>query len=242
MAMARGKSAAKAGTRKNGTQQDKVKSLTAQAYDLLRAEIITCRLQPGAEVGEQELAERLAMSKTPVREALARLTLEGLVEAFPRRGYRVTTVTVKSINDVFTVRKALEGVAGELAAARLTAGELERIEALSNAQYVPDEEPTIAAFIKANNDFHAAIAEGARVPRLATLIGSYLEESTRLFHMGATIRDVNPETAADHARIVAGLRARDGDATREAIVQHTDNTRKGLLRALIADDESPLVL
>jgi DNA-binding GntR family transcriptional regulator len=71
----------KAATKRNGKQQ----SLTDQAYSGLRKEIITCRLRPGTEVGEQELALRLNMSKTPVRESLVRLTLEGLVESFPRR-------------------------------------------------------------------------------------------------------------------------------------------------------------
>ncbi|WP_176083726.1 GntR family transcriptional regulator [Martelella sp. HB161492] len=240
--MPRGKSDSKTTARRNGAQTDKAKSLTDQAYDRLRHEIITCKLQPGTDLGEQELAEKLAMSKTPVREALARLTLEGLVEAFPRRGYRITPVTVKSVNDVFTVRKALEGVACELAADRLTDAEIDRIEALSNATYVPGEEPTIEAFIKTNNDFHAAIAEGARVPRLVTLISSYLEESTRLFYMGAAMRDVNPETSTDHALIVAALRRHDSDAAREAIIQHTENTRRGLLTALISDSESLLVL
>ena len=83
-------------------------SLTDRAYAHLREEIITCTLRPGTDIGEHELAARLSMSKTPVREALARLTLERLVEAFPRRGYRVTPVTFKDINDIFTVRKALE--------------------------------------------------------------------------------------------------------------------------------------
>ncbi|MBB4122584.1 GntR family transcriptional regulator [Martelella radicis] len=240
--MSRGNSGARTAARKSDNHSEKSKSLTDRAYDQLRQEIITCKLPPGTDLGEQELAEKLDMSKTPVREALARLTLEGLVEAFPRRGYRITAVTVKSVNDVFTVRKAIEGVAGELAAERLSAEELDHVEALSNARYVPGEQPTIEAFIKQNNDFHVAIAEGAQVPRLTMLIRSYLEESTRLFHMGAAVRDVNPETTTDHARIVAALRRRDGDAAREAIIQHTENTRLGLLKSLISDRNSLLVL
>ena len=227
---------------KAAAEGSKALSLTDRAYMRLREEIITCALRPGTDIGEQELAARLSMSKTPVREALARLTLEGLVEAFPRRGYRVTPVTVKDITDIFTVRKALEGVAAELAAQRMTDAELDDLEALSHETYGQDRNLPVLDFVAANNRFHAGIARGARVPRLHALITGYLEECTRLFHMGATIRDVTPETEEDHKRIVAALRARDGAAAREAIGLHTENTRRGLLSALIADEDSPLEL
>ncbi|WP_319483075.1 GntR family transcriptional regulator [uncultured Cohaesibacter sp.] len=242
--MARAKSAAadSSDNKRASQRNEKAKSLADQAYCQLREDIITCKLHPGNDLSEQDLAESLKMSKTPVREALARLALEGLVEVFPRRGYRVTPVTVKSVNDVFTVRKALEGVACELAAVRMDGSEIDQVEELSQARYIPGEEPTVASFIKANNAFHSAIAEASRVPRLKQLIDSYLEESTRLFHMGAAVRDVNPETIKDHARIVTALRAHDPDAAREAIHEHTENTRHGLLTALISDRESLLVL
>lgn len=220
----------------------KPKSLTDRAYTQLRAEIITCTLRPGAEVGEQECAARLKMSKTPVREALARLTLEGLVEAFPRRGYRVTPVTVKNTNDIFTVRKALESVAAELAAMRMSDEELDALEHLCQQTYGQDKSLPVLEFVAANNRFHAAIVEGAKVPRLHALISGYLEECTRLFHMGATIRDVTPETEDDHTRILRALRQRDPAAARAAIHVHTENTRRGLLSALISDDFSPLEL
>ena len=164
----------KAATKRNGKQQ----SLTDQAYSGLRKEIITCRLRPGTEVGEQELASRLNMSKTPVRESLVRLTLEGLVEAFPRRGYRITPVTIKDITDIFTVRKALESVAAELAAVRMSKKELDALKALADQTYVQDSSLPVLEFVSANNIFHATIAEGARVPRLHALITGYLEQCT----------------------------------------------------------------
>lgn len=216
------------------------RSLADQAYDRLREEIITCILRPGTEIGEQELATRLQMSKTPVREALARLTQEGMVEAFPRRGYRVTPVMVKDIADIFVVRKALEAAAAELAATRLSDAELDALEVLSCESFGQGGMIPILDFILANNRFHSAIAEGSRVPRLHALITSYLEQCTRLFHMGATSRDLLPETRMDYTRIVEALRARDPVAARQAVCLHVENTRRGLLEALISDEASPL--
>lgn len=220
----------------------KPKSLGEQAHDRLRQEIIGCVLSPGADINEQELSLRLGMSKTPVREALARLVVEGLVEAFPRRGYRVTPVTVQDVTNLFTLRKGLEGVAAELAAVRMTDVELDELEEVAGARYTLGETVTIDAFIEANNAFHGAIALGARVPRLHGLIVGYLEESARLLHMGAVMRDVNPETIEDHNRIVLALRGRDPAAARQAIVEHTENTRMGLLSSLISDRNSTLEL
>jgi DNA-binding GntR family transcriptional regulator len=228
----------KAATKRN----EKQKSLTDQAYSGLRKEIITCGLRPGTEVGEQELASRLNMSKTPVRESLVRLTLEGLVEVFPRRGYRIKPVTIKDITDIFTVRKALESVAAELAAVRMSKEELDVLKTLADQTYVQDSSLPVLEFVSANNIFHAAIAEGARVPRLHALIIGYLEQCTRLFHMGATIRDVTSETQEDHTRIIDTLCNRDPAAASEAISLHIENTRRGLLSALISDETSPLEL
>ena len=228
----------KAATKRNGKQQ----SLTDRAYLGLRKEIITCKLRPGTEVGEQELASRLSMSKTPVRESLVRLTLEGLVEAFPRRGYRITPVTIKDINDVFTVRKALGSVAAELAAVRMSKEELDALKVLADQTYIRKSSLPVQEFVSANNIFHATIAEGARLPRLHALITGYLEQCTRLFHMGATIRDVTSETQVDHTRIIDALCSRDPAAAREAIALHIENTRRGLLSALISNEASLLEL
>jgi DNA-binding GntR family transcriptional regulator len=221
---------------------ERPKSLAERAYDILRRDIINCTLKPGTQMNEQSLSAKLEMSKTPVREALGRLILDGLVEGFPRRGYRVTPVRVKDVTDLFTIRKALEGSAAELAALRMSDAELDELEKTAGARYTLGQEATIDSFVEANNRFHGAIAKGAQVPRLHAMIMSYLEESTRLFHMGATVRDVNPETVEDHERILIALRAHDGAAARDAMVQHSENTRKGLLSALITNEASALEL
>ena len=224
------------------TTPKRAKSLTEQAYAILRERIISGDLVPGAEVSEPELAEQLQMSKTPVREALARLCVEGFMEAYPRRGYRVTPVTVKDMNDLFSVRGVLEGTAAALAAENLTPEEMDQLDELADASYVMGEEVSTRTFVSRNEQFHSMIAQGSRNPRLHSLVMSHLEECARLFHMGTRIRDINPETNDDHHRILAHLRARDAEKARQAIMEHNENTRKGLLAALIANTRSGLTL
>ncbi len=224
----------------NSPAGKRAKSLTEQAYAILRQRIMTGEMPPGAEVSEPELAEQLAVSKTPVREALTRLTIDGFVEAFPRRGYRVTPLTVTHMNELFAVRAMLEGTAAALAAQTMTDDELDALDRLANASYVVGETVSVHAFVKANEDFHAAIAHASRNSRLASLVVSHLEECARLFHMGARVRDVNPETNDDHRRIVDVLRRRDPDNARTVMVDHNENTRRGLLTALVSEDNGKL--
>jgi DNA-binding GntR family transcriptional regulator len=218
------------------------KSLTEQAYSVLRERVITGELAPGADVSEPELAEQLQMSKTPVREALARLCVEGLMEAFPRRGYRVTPVTLKDMNDLFEIRGALEGTAAVLAAQNLTVEELETLERLADATYTVGENVSTTTFVASNETFHSAIAQGSGNARLHALVMRHLEECARLFYMGTRFRDINPETTNDHHRIVAFLRQRDGEKARLAMMEHNENTRKGLLAAMVASPKPGISL
>jgi DNA-binding GntR family transcriptional regulator len=205
--------------------------LAHQAYAEIRNQIITCALRPGTEVSEKMFADTLSMSKTPVREALARLSLEGFMETMPRRGYRVTHISVDTINELFAVREILEAAAGEIAARRRTAADLETLEALAAATLSCERD--LAAFIEANSRFHMGIAAISGVRRLEGLLATHLQEATRLFYMGAHNRNLSGETQADHTAILDSLRAGDPAGTRRAIMAHNEHTRRGLLLALI---------
>ncbi|WP_175860327.1 GntR family transcriptional regulator [Burkholderia cepacia] len=217
-------------------------SLTEQAYAIVREKIITGELPPGSDISEPELAEQLQMSKTPVREALGRLCVEGLMEAFPRRGYRITPVTMKDISDLFAVRATLEGMAAALAASNLSDDELDMLDRLADASYVVGEGTSTKSFVASNEKFHLAIAQGSRNPRLVSLVMSHLEECDRLHYIGARSRDINPETNTDHHEIVAALRRRDAVEARRAVVEHIENTRRGLLESFIASSHGAVTL
>lgn len=208
-------------------------SLMDRAYAILRREIITCQLPPGSEISELEIADRLGMSKTPVREALGRLDIEGFVETFPRRGYRIKPITLRDINDLFAVRSVLEQSAATLAARSMSDLQLDHLSALAAASYRLEEHHSLDHFVETNRLFHEAIAEGSGNPRLAALVMAHIEESERFFYIGARSRDVNVETNRDHAGIVQVLRKRDGPAAGHIMGQHIDNTHKGLATSLL---------
>ncbi|NPD68657.1 GntR family transcriptional regulator (plasmid) [Lichenicola cladoniae] len=215
------------------TAQDREPSLTEQAYAILRKEIITCELPPGAEVSELELADRFGMSKTPVREALGRLDLEGFVDTFPRRGYRITPVTISDINNLFAIRALLEPAAAALAAQAMSPGALDALDKVAGASYTVGKSRTLDHFVQSNRLFHSAIAEGSGNRRLQSLIMAHLEESERFFYIGARTRDVNVETNRDHSTIVTVLRHRDAKEAASIMAEHIETTRIGLTQSIL---------
>jgi DNA-binding GntR family transcriptional regulator len=210
----------------------KPSSLTEHVYGLLRTEILTCELEPGREISEAELAERFAVSKTPVREALATLRSEGFVRSFPRRGYQVVPITFGDMNELFEVRTILEAGAAELACERITAAELDHLNKLADVVYNRSEQPSLKRFIDANRDFHGAISQASGNERLHQQLVRTLDELERFFYLGARLRDINSETRQDHHKIVEVLRSRDREAARAIMVRHNEDTRLGLVQSI----------
>jgi DNA-binding GntR family transcriptional regulator len=219
-------------------------SLTERAYQALRRDILTCALEPGSEVSEADLADRLAVSKTPVREALGRLRLEGFVKTFPRRGYQIVPLTISDMDELFDVRSIVEGGCGALACERIAAEDLDRLAGLADASYDRSTSADLDRFISANRDFHMAIAVAAGNRRLQELVFKLLDELERFFYIGARKRDINTEVHSDHNRIVEVLRRREPEAARRIMVEHNEATRRGLVDVLTAGrhERSALVI
>ena len=112
---------------------DSYQPLREVVCETLREAIISGVLRPGERLMEIQLAEELGVSRTPVREAIRKLELEGFVIMIPRRGTYVADLSIKDINEVFEVRSALDSLANGLAAERITEEELEQMERLKRA-------------------------------------------------------------------------------------------------------------
>lgn len=212
--------------------QDKARSLTEKVYALLRHEILRCKLKPGTDLSEAELAQRFKVSKTPVREALVALRLDGLVRTFPRRGYQVAQVTFGDINQLFDLRTIVEAGVAEMAAQRISDAQLDELSRLAAISYDPGSDQALEYFINANREFHMAIARATENMRIEALLERLIDELERFFYLGATLRDVNTETNKEHHEIVEVLATRDPQAARAIMIKHNNATRQGLLVSL----------
>lgn len=187
-------------------------SKTAHLYQSLRNEILTMLLPPGTILVENALAARFSVSKTPIREALALLQQDRLVDSLPRKGYLVTAVTVDDQRELIELRAAIDGAAAELAARRITSQELDALQRLVLPSETPFEARAAKRYMDLNRKFHVAIARASGNQRLAQLVERLVDETVRLFapgfHMG------------EHQEIIDALRTGDGARARAAAVNH----------------------
>lgn len=143
---------------------------TDYAVNALRAMVQHGELQPGARINVGALARQLAISPTPVREAVRLLQAEGMLVYSPHRGARVAELAVTELDDLYQISEALEGLATELAAERLTDDELAYLRATENEMAAAVRARRREVLYRLNDEFHLGIYHGARCPRLVRLI------------------------------------------------------------------------
>ena len=196
--------------------------LAERVYESLLETILTGRLASGAVLSEVALAERFAVSRTPVHDALRQLAQDGLVERTARRRARVAHFTADDLYEVFEMRKFLEGPAAELAARRMDQRQLAPLrvaaDELKAARRTPDWTLRWAEF---DEQFHEAIAQGSGNRRLWQDITRY-----RLLHRGFNKMRTDVRTLQsaldEHLAILAALEAHDGLAAHQAMVAHIE--------------------
>jgi DNA-binding GntR family transcriptional regulator len=208
-----------------------------RVYRALRQDILTLALPPGRMLVETQLAARFRVSKTPVREALVLLEQDGLVEIIPRRGILVTAITVRDVREMFELRMALEGAAAQLAAARITPEEIDRLEALvrrgreqlaDGPPVRPTDRKVLHRLLDTNREFHLAIARASANARLLRLVERTLDDMMRLIAIGYEV--------GQHADILVALRTGDGEQARAIMVNHVRTTLESVLKREVAQD------
>ena len=221
------------------------RSLTSaeRVADSLRDRILHGELLAGSRLGEAELAERLGVSRTPVREALSRLAAEGLVEIVPNRGARVATWTVAELEGVFDLRASLEPQLTAYAvpnAAPADADELEELAVRMVAVGSPGPRQDLDALVPLNRAFHDRLIALAGHPTLATALAAAIHPPIvrRNFHTydDASLR----RSLAHHLEMVAALRAGDPEWARAVMTAHIRNARAVMVRAATALDSAEL--
>ncbi len=210
--------------------------LSERAYERVKHDILCCLIPPGAEVSETRLCEQYRLGKAPVRAALSRLAHDGLVRAIPRRGYMVTPVTLKDIQDVFELRLMLEPRAARLAAGRVDAKRLRLLDEICRAGYQSGEPKSTARFLDANKDFHVAIAQASGNARLAHALSQLLDEMTRLLHLGLGIRNRTQEMQHEHRTLVRALVRGDGATAEKICREQIEAAREMVLKAMLNSD------
>ncbi|MEW6421011.1 MAG: GntR family transcriptional regulator [Deinococcota bacterium] len=187
-------------------------------YGHLRRAVLDGELAPGERLGEAELGERLGVSRTPIREAIMRLTQEGLLVAEANKGVRVRTVSATEARETYVVREELDGLAASLAAQAHTEDDAAMLRAalgaLNAAQGSDYREQT-----RLDLAFHQAVTLAAHNAALAELARG-LEQRVALIKHQTRTYNAHPDTQAQHAAILEAILARDAASARAAARTH----------------------
>lgn len=213
---------------------DSYQPLREVVCETLRDAIVNGILEPGERLMEIQLAEELGVSRTPVREAIRKLELDGFVIMVPRRGTYVSDLSIKDINDVFEVRTALDSLAAGLAAERITEEELEELERLLVRIGELIEQGDMSQIVEADSQFHDILYRASRNDRLVSIINNQREQLTRFRSISMSYPGRLKNTLEEHRRLVEAIAQRNADLAQQLAMQHMENAEQTLL--LDADD------
>ena len=210
---------------------DGYKPLRDVVFETLRDAIITQVLKPGERLMEIQLADEMGVSRTPVREAIRKLELEGLVVMVPRKGAYVAGVSMKDIHEVYEVRSALEMLAVTLAAERITEEELDALErqVLRESEEEKADDGDLDSIIYIDSSFHDIIYQAAHNQRLVQFI-NILQEQLQRFRAASLSKPGRSKTALEeHKKIVEALSERNGDLASKLARDHIENAENAMI-------------
>ncbi len=201
-------------------------------FQTLRKAILTGEIKPGERLMEIKLASKLGVSRTPIREAIRKLELEGLVTNIPRRGAIVSEISERGLRDVLEVRRDLDAFCAELASERITEDEKERLIDACRAfeEAVLTKNATVIA--KADVDFHDIIIGATGNERLVTMINNLAEQMYRYRFEYIKDESQHSRLVREHKVLMDAILKGDGKAARKAATEHIDNQEMSILASL----------
>lgn len=206
-------------------------------FNTLRKAILKGELKPGERLMEIALANRLGVSRTPVREAMRKLELEGLVVMVPRRGAQVANITEKDLNDVLEVRIALENLSIQKACSCMTGEQLEKLWAAAQKFESMTEDGNLVKLAEADVDFHEVIYLSSDNRRLNQVLNNLREQIYRYRVEYLKDEDTRKVLVKEHEEIYRAIRDRDVEKAQEISYRHIENQREAIIRSIREEAE-----
>lgn len=205
------------------------KPLRDIVFEHLRTAIITGALKPGERLMEVQLAEDMGVSRTPVREAIRKLELEGLVSMVARRGAYVSDLSIRDIAETFEVRAALESLAAGLAAERIVPEELEKLERVLVEIGTCELGDDIERMVLLDEEFHALLFAATRNSKLSQIIGNLREQIARFRRSSLSTPGRIKAVFHEHKSIVEAISDRNSALAQALAKEHIENAEHSLM-------------
>jgi GntR family transcriptional regulator, rspAB operon transcriptional repressor len=199
-----------------------------EAYDALRASIISLQRTPGQRLSEAELARELGVSRTPVREAIIQLRAEGLVEVAPQLGSFVSKISLRSVREAQFAREALECAAVRVAAERIDADAARRLRQNLASQRAAQASGDLEQFYRLDEEFHRELVAASGYPGISELLDRSRAHLNRVRRLSLPVPDVIEELIDQHSVVVDALERHHADQAEAALRHHL----RGVYRVL----------
>lgn len=218
-------------------KMDEFLPLRDVVFNTLRQAILTGELKPGERLMEIHLANRLGVSRTPIREAIRKLELEGLVTMIPRRGAEVAQITEKSMSDVLEVRRAMDALCAQLACERITEEALGQLKEACEQFEQATRTKDVKKIAQADVELHDIILQATGNSRLIQLVNNLSEQMYR--YRFEYIKDFSQHErlVEEHRIIYESLVSRDREQAARAAETHIDNQKRAIIQQIRLDRE-----
>ncbi|WP_431858280.1 GntR family transcriptional regulator [Azospirillum sp.] len=198
-------------------------TVSANIYRDLRDEILSLRRKPGEPIAEKQIAEAYGVSRTPVREAVLKLTDEGLIEVFPQSGTFVARIPLGALPEAIAIRRVLEEATVRYAAERATRSQVARLQTCIEVQRECEAAGDFEGFHQADEEFHRLLAETAGYPGFWTLIQQVKVQVDRYRRLTLPVQGRMGVVIEEHEAVVEAVAAHDADRAVKALDTHLDD-------------------
>ncbi len=205
-------------------------SLRAKVFNQLQNDILNGKFEPGESLTEIKLSEELGVSRTPIREAIRQLELEGLVQSIPNKGAVVTGISSKDIEDIYTIRMMVEGLAARWAAEKITDEELEEMkEALEFEEFYTMKNDT-QHLLRFDSRFHEIIYKACKSKPLMHTLSTFHHYVQRARSASFSSPGRAQKVLEEHKAILQAIMDRDPERAEKLTTEHVRNASINLLK------------
>ncbi|WP_053955379.1 GntR family transcriptional regulator [Inediibacterium massiliense] len=203
-------------------------SLTSKIFNILREDILNGKYTEGEKLGEAKLAEELGVSRTPVREALKQLELDGIVENKPNRGVMVLGISKQDIEDIFTIRTAIEGIAARWAVERITNDEVRQLTESYELMEFYTFKNDIEKFSEINTIFHEIIYKATKSRYLEQVLKDFQYYMKQTRRRSLQVEGRMKISLQEHKAILDAFLNKDKEGAQKALANHIANSKKNV--------------